>query len=497
MQRKSIYPILAIAVAVTGLVACSGPVSETENVGSETSALAAQTVPMRLPLDPGEWWVMGQRFNQGTHIEEDAFAADIVRADDVTLGENIRSPVAGTVAVSNPAEGWLKINVAGNCASPLPSTQASSTCVQWVPIHMQSVTVAAGTQVNVGTRLGTVGNTGTQDPHLHFGLANVWAGLYQTIEPTYSDYELSTDSGATWDVVSEGMPTEGQWFRARPPWSDWQVVGTGGTSLVGTPAVVAGEVYARNSSNVIRRATAVGASWAAWSSPITGTVSSDPSVVSRASGLSERVLVANRVVSGVESVWVIARNSGTWGAWTNLGGSIDGGARIVWFQGRLHVIGKGSDQRLWRKVLNSNLTTFSDWSQQDATVMKSPPGVAATASVLYVYETKSDDSVYQNFDAGSGFTGWSNIGGQTGSAPAVIAQSDGQVKVFVRGLNDDRLWQRDWTGSFWTSWFPSGVDKSVTFTDSPAVFELASNRADVFARRSNGKIWEKWQATSP
>jgi hypothetical protein len=511
----------AVALALPIVSGCSADglgadvTGSDESVATASEALVSQSVPMHLPVTVGEWWELGQRFNQGTHVGRDAFAADIARPDAPTLGESVLSPVDGIVAEAvapfatdgspNPqGGGFVKVNVSGNCATPLPTSSnvadpthgtPASDCVQWVPIHMSKVTTTVGAHVGVGSKVGEAGDTGTTagNYHIHTGLAVAWANTWQTIDQKYVDYQVSTNDGSSWDVVANGLPQTGEWFRRMPPWTDWTSLGATGRR-VGTPAVVAGEIYTRSVDDDIRQLSANGNQWGSWFKPFSGNVSSSPSVASTVSGTSERVLVVRRVVNGLDTVWAIRRNSGTWGAWTDLGGSIFGDPVVVWFKSKLHVLARGTNQRLWRKILNSDLTTNQDWLQQDPGVMKSSPGAAATSSFLYVYETKSDNTVYQNYDDGSGFTGWASIGGQTPAAPAVIAQTDGQVKVFVRGLNDDRLWQRVWHGSFWTSWYPSGLDESVSIADSPAVFRLADDRVDVFARRSDGGIWEKFQS---
>jgi hypothetical protein len=52
---------------------------------------------------------------------------------------------------------------------------------------------------------------------------------------------------------------------------------------------------------------------------------------------------------------------------------------------------------------------------------------------------------------GSGWSGWTSLGGNLTSAPTLDSQEDGIVNVFARGT-DGSVQQRAWSGSAWTDW---------------------------------------------
>jgi hypothetical protein len=482
---------------------CGAPdVSQGEPIANVTQDIS-QSWPMHLPIDINEWWTVTQG-NAGdvSHTGINEFAVDIARVSGSTFGAPVRAAISGTVAVANPPGGYLKINASGNCTMPLPTTPEASDCLQWVPIHMSSVTAQVGSTVQVGAQIGAAGDTGL-DPghtaHIHMALAHVWGPNpdvnYQTIPQTYVDYEVSNDSGVSWDAVANGLPSFGQRFRRMPTWADWTSVGG---SIIGAPGVFTAStgtvLYARGlNDDLLWENGWTGSAWTGWSQNMSGTVASSPGVV-RGSSDNSGVIAAQRTVNGVKSVWTKGRVINGWGSWTNQGGSISGDPAVAFFNGRFYILARGTNNHLLRKILNANYSLFQDWQDVSTFQILSSPATAATSSFLYVYARGAGDAVYQSVDSGSGFGTFASIGGETTSRPWVVAQSNGQeVRVFVRGKNDNRLWQRAWHGSFWTSWYPSGTDTNFVLSSSPTVIPLAIDRFQVFAQGPNSEVWHKWQ----
>ena len=90
--------------------------------------------------------------------------------------------------------------------------------------------------------------------------------------------------------------------------------------------------------------------------------------------------------------------------------------------------------------------------------------------------------------------GFSSIGGEADSSPAIASWGEGRLDVFVRAASGS-LWQRAYTagGSDWT-------ELGGTLQGDPAAVSWGPGRIDVFARGSDNAMWHKayddgaWQA---
>ncbi|MEW1859492.1 M23 family metallopeptidase [Streptomyces sp. NPDC088194] len=161
-------------------------------VASSRRARAAETVssPLRLPLDPGVWWVMqggGRWLNHHHVVPEQRWAVDLVKlGPDGTRAPGLRidrdastyaaygtplyAPCAGTVV--RAADGWPD-QAPGRVvfAPPAGNHVAIDTGREHVLLaHLRpgTVRVRVGDRVAVGDRLGEVGNSGNStEPHLH------------------------------------------------------------------------------------------------------------------------------------------------------------------------------------------------------------------------------------------------------------------------------------------------------------------------------------------
>jgi hypothetical protein len=96
-------------------------------------------------------------------------------------------------------------------------------------LHLEhgSARFALGARAERGSELGAVGKTGANRVHLHFAVSDraepnepgTFAPLV-TFPVAFSDYDVSSDFGASWQHVAKGVPLPGQWLRrahvARP-----------------------------------------------------------------------------------------------------------------------------------------------------------------------------------------------------------------------------------------------------------------------------------------
>ncbi len=82
-----------------------------------------------------------------------------------------------------------------------------------------SIAVALNQNVSTGTKLadtGDTGNTGCGNYHLHFSLHNLpesQPNILVTIPAAFSSYEVSTDGGNSWSLMTKGVPLQGEWVR--------------------------------------------------------------------------------------------------------------------------------------------------------------------------------------------------------------------------------------------------------------------------------------------
>lgn len=197
------------------------PVSQTRDDSFDAEFLPPpfQQTSMRLPFPKGQVWEVGQGW-QGeiSHNGRAAFAWDFnlagVPAAD-TEGQPAYAAAGGPVVETQEGR---------DCGAGYP---ANYVMVEHAPdeigayLHFLegSLQVSTGDVVSPGVHLadtGDTGNTGCGSFHVHFGLHNLpesQAGSLVTFPGAFSDYEVSSDQGASWEHVARGVPAPGQWVR--------------------------------------------------------------------------------------------------------------------------------------------------------------------------------------------------------------------------------------------------------------------------------------------
>ena len=84
-------------------------------------------------------------------------------------------------------------------------------------------------------------------------------------------------------------------------------------------------------------------------------------------------------------------------------------------------------------------------------------------------------------------TSWNRLGGALTSAPDASSWGTARTDVFARGT-DGALWQDTWNGSAWSSWASLGG----FITADPSAVSMGPNRIDVFARGTDKGLWHRW-----
>lgn len=138
----------------------------------------------------------------------------------------------------------------------------------------------------------------------------------------------------------------------------------------------------------------------------------------------------------------------------------------------------GLDRGLWLRPLDGGPAS---WQSLGGGVLHGPAAVRA-GDTSYVFVLGLDGTLFYRTDAGSGWSGWRNLGGYLTASPAAASLGEGHVRVFGRGL-DGQLWSRELSGALWSSWMPHGG-----YLTSPpgATAVLDADRIEVTVRGTDG-----------
>ena len=134
---------------------------------------------------------------------------------------------------------------------------------------------------------------------------------------------------------------------------------------------------------------------------------------------------------------------GYWYGWNNLQGICGSSPTAVRDTGgRIYVFVRGLDGRLYYKRRDATWSAWSDWGWLEGPVLGRPAVALDTASgLLRVFSRQApDDALYVASQSGTGFTGWSRLGGVLVNSPVAGRRADGRVDAYVAGL-DYNLWK--------------------------------------------------------
>jgi hypothetical protein len=149
----------------------------------------------------------------------------------------------------------------------------------------------------------------------------------------------------------------------------------------------------------------------------------------------------------------------------------------------------GTEGRYVRITVNGN--TENDWASitEVAILGGDSGGDGTTGSLSHKWQTTPGSSNWASYNSLSGTV-------RANGDPAVIANADGRLEVFVVGT-DNALWHRWQTAagsSTWSQWTSlGGVMKADT---SPVVARNSDGRLDVFVVGTNNQLYHKWQSAA-
>jgi len=268
------------------------------------------------------------------------------------------------------------------------------------------------------------------------------------------------------------------------------------TSIVGAPAVCSLDaksldLFVRGADGALwwKHWNGTTLRWSTWTS-LGGGLTSDPAAMSMQGGLID---VFAR--GGDGALWVkSATNGGTsWWPWTKIGGQLaegTGPAACSWASGRLDIFVAGTNHALWYKWYQS-ATGWSTWTSLGGGLTSSPAATSPGNGVINVFARGGNGALwervyYQTYS--NNWWPWTSLGGQIapGTGPAARSYFT-QCDVFVAGMNG-ALWHRSGStaGSF-SGWTSLGGH----LTSSPSVTSPQNNEIDVFARFTDGALWQK------
>ena len=85
---------------------------------------------------------------------------------------------------------------------------------------------------------------------------------------------------------------------------------------------------------------------------------------------------------------------------------------------------------------------------------------------------------------------WQSLGGVLTSSPAATSPGTGQVNVFARG-SDGAVYQRYWPNAgSWSNWI--GVGGQIPAGTGPTACSWGAGRLDVFVQGTDGALYHKW-----
>lgn len=126
----------------------------------------------------------------GGHVNGDQYADDWVRQDqaynNISMSENFRSPISGTVIVASWFNSGNSCNLNNVCSYGRQVVIRSNQNQEFVfrVTHLNSINVSVGTVVNVGHILGTIGNSSCCNMIAHAHCV-MYKGITNSIVTTY------------------------------------------------------------------------------------------------------------------------------------------------------------------------------------------------------------------------------------------------------------------------------------------------------------------------
>jgi peptidoglycan/xylan/chitin deacetylase (PgdA/CDA1 family) len=259
------------------------------------------------------------------------------------------------------------------------------------------------------------------------------------------------------------------------------------------PAVVAAatggyDVFYRGWDGAVFERTLVAGTWSAPTS-LGGSIVGAPAAAAIGADV---VLVTRGPVNGLN---VRIRAAGRWSAWRPLGLTVTAPPAVAaWTDGRVDVVARAQDARLYTRVLHRTTPT-TPWRRLSAGAVASGPAVTATgAGRLTVLVTGPAHDVLRRTLAGHVWSAWTSLGARTYEAPAVAAvPGTGRVLAAVRGTGN-QLFTRELPGGSWQARGGLLIDgPAVAGSGSENLVVVRSAAARLYSRTVSGTSWSGYR----
>jgi alpha-galactosidase len=178
-------------------------------------------------------------------------------------------------------------------------------------------------------------------------------------------------------------------------------------------------------------------------------------------------------------------NGTSWGGWTALGGTLTDAPTAAYTSPTSWTLfARGVDGQVWSRGPTSCWTSIGAPGNQP---IYGRPSAVTDANGTYVAVRTPDDQVWwRTADTEGTWSAWTPLGGVISGSPTLLA-TDGRVYLFARA-SDYTLWQRNFVGGAWGSWFPRGEFASNAFYGSLGAAAGANGSAWVALRGTDGHV---------
>jgi hypothetical protein len=123
------------------------------------------------------------------------------------------------------------------------------------------------------------------------------------------------------------------------------------------------------------------------------------------------------------------------------------------------------------------------------TFASSPATCSINANTLDSFFVGSDKALWHGRQTNGKWTGaFDSLGGNCTSAPSATVRGNGIIDVHVRG-SDNGLWQIEWNGTKWSTWFNLGGQ--IKAGTNPSVISIDGKTVDVFVIGINDALYHK------
>jgi hypothetical protein len=187
-----------------------------------------------------------------------------------------------------------------------------------------------------------------------------------------------------------------------------------------------------------------------------------------------------------------------WSNWKveNIGIKVLGTPAVSsWQEGRLDVLIRSTDNRLFHRVYQNetwqgaNWTDLTDGKQMDT----SPAAVSWGPNRIDLFAICGKQVHHRVFQNGSWVPWAENLQGFTNDAPAAASSKALRVDVLVH-TSDNRMSRRYWEAGVpggWQNWESIG-GQTLNLMSAPAAVATAPNRVDCFGRNVNSRLIYTW-----